>query len=340
MKSEIAHSSTEYQKLFHKLARIKYVNEEDGFTIYKNDSLGTIVSYGNPDTIQCGIGDYLIEDDFSIEYQYDTQFLHFGIIYAGVTYSVKDGDIIAQSIPSSFMSLEKMDRGIGAWRAKQHFKGIEFSINYDYLVNSLLPSIGRSISEFNFFRINTRYTILIPEITAVLSKLEGYMQNRIMTEHIAQAAAVELVELLLSPPSRKLFSAEGDKSLRTIKAGARDIKINSEDLRKINQVHEIIMSSAYEFKTIPMLAKEVGISEQKLKYGFLDYYKQTIWDFQNNIRMSRAAWLILNDSDTFEEISKAVGYHSQTAFYNAFKKWCGLSPGAFKKLRKSHRESL
>ena len=339
MKKGIANSSSEYQKLFHDFAKITNVSNQDGFVLYENNQAGSIVSYGQPETIQCGIGDYVVDSDFSIEYHYGTRFLHFGIIYEGITYSSKNGELVAQSIPSSFMALEKMDKGVGVWRAGQHFKGVEFSINYDYLVDTLLPSINRQEKELDFIMVNTRYTMISQEIIDVLSKVEGYIKNRILTNALMHACAIELVELLLAPSSRMYFVTSKDRYIRVVKAGKRDIKISGEDINKLNKVRDIIVSSAYDFKTIPMLAGEVGISEQKLKYGFQDYFKQTVWDFQNNIRMSRAAFLIKENKMNFEEISKAVGYHSQTAFYNAFKKWCGLTPGDFKRHLSNHHEN-
>ena len=339
MKKGIANSSTEYQELFHDFAKITDVRKQDGFVVYENKNSGSIVSFGNPGTIQCGVGDYVVDSDFSIEYHYGTRFLHFGIIYQGITYSLKNGELIAQSIPSSFMSLEKMDKGVGVWRAGQHFKGVEFSINYDYLIDTIFPAINRQESELDFIQINTRYTMLSQEIIDLLSKIEGYIKNRLLTDALLYACAIELVELLLAPTFRQFFVTSKDRYIRVVKAGNRDIRISAEDINKLNKVRDIIVSSAYDFKTIPMLAKEVGISEQKLKYGFQDYFKQTVWDFQNSIRMSRAAFLIKEDEMNFEEISKAVGYHSQTAFYNAFKSWCGLSPGQFKKYLKSSHAS-
>jgi len=340
MKKEIAYSSTEYQKLFHDLANIDIEYRDGAYTIYENMNGGSIVSFGNPDTIQCGFGDYIIDNDFAIEYNYDTRFLHFGIVYEGITYSMAGGRLVAHSIPSSFMALEKLDKGLGVWRAGQHFQGVELSISYDFLVNKLLPLLDKKEEDINFLKVNYRYTNLSNDMVDVLKKLEDFIKNKTLTSELQIAYGIELVALILNPANKDIFTKETKNESRAIKAGKRTIHLAQLDIEKIKQVREIIMNSAYEFKTITMLAKEVGISEQKLKYGFFDYYKQTIWDFQNNVRMSRAVWLIKEGKDSFEDISKAVGYHSQTAFYNAFKNWCGLTPGEFKKHLLAHRESL
>ena len=340
MKKEIAKSSIEYQKIFHDLAKISSVRTRGNYTFYENNKGGIIISYGNPEEIQCGIGDYLIEDDFAIEYRYDTRFLHFGLVHEGITYSVVDNELKAHSIPSAFMSLEKMDKGLGVWRAGQHFQGVELSISYEYLINFLLPLIKKSSEDLNFLQINYRYTNLTTDMVEILTKLESLIRNESLTEELLFAYALEMLGHVLNPSHKDFFIKETKSENRIIKAGNRTLKLTSQDIEKIKNVRASIMDTAYEFKTIAMLANEVKISEQKLKYGFLDYYKQTIWDFQNNVRMSRAVWLIKEGELSFEDISKDVGYHSQTAFYNAFKNWCGLTPGQFKKHLLNDRESL
>jgi len=331
MKKSIAYSPTEYRNLFYQYANISCDHKEGDYCIYINNEGGSIVSFGADDVIQCGIGDYVIEDDFAIEYHYDNRFLHFGIVYKGITYSLEENDLIVHSMPSSFMAMEKMDVGTGVWRSGQHFKGVEFSIEYEYLKKSVLPMLGKTIDDLDFLVMNYRYSVLSQDMNDVLNKVERNIKNRILTKELAISYALELVALVLNPINRSLFKMTFAESERIIEAGNRTIKLKASDIRKITEVRDIITSSAFEFKTIPMLAKEVGISEQKLKYGFQDYFKQTIWDFQNSVRMSHAAWMIKEDKASFEEISKAVGYQSQTAFYNAFKNWCGLTPGKFKK---------
>lgn len=46
---------------------------------------------------------------------------------------------------------------------------------------------------------------------------------------------------------------------------------------------------ADSFVTIYALSQTLGIGEQKLKAGFQQLYQQTIWDYANQIRMTKAA---------------------------------------------------
>ncbi|MCR5716220.1 MAG: AraC family transcriptional regulator, partial [Lachnospiraceae bacterium] len=169
--------------------------------------------------------------------------------------------------------------------------------------------------------------------------IDGYIRNRYLTKEVLFSCALEMVAFMIHPANQKLFMVDTSPSGRIVMAGMREIRLSDSDLTKIKKVREIILDNANDFKTIPVLANEVKISEQKLKYGFLELFKQTIWDFQNNVRMSKAVWLIQEGKTSFEDISKAVGYHSQSAFYSAFKNWCGVTPGQLKKSLLQHRES-
>ncbi len=48
--------------------------------------------------------------DFLSEFQYDTEYLHAGIIYEGVTYSLVDNKMEELAIPSMFLAMEKSQR--------------------------------------------------------------------------------------------------------------------------------------------------------------------------------------------------------------------------------------
>ena len=58
---------------------------------------------------------------------------------------------------------------------------------------------------------------------------------------------------------------------------------------------------ADSFVTIYALSQTLGIGEQKLKAGFQQLYQQTIWDYANQIRMTKAASLLKNTDKTVDE---------------------------------------
>ena len=74
-----------YQTIFYKQIGLKRRSASLPENDWANDQIGSIYTYGRMDSIQFGIGDYTIPEDFFVEFQYDTEYLHAGIIYEGCT---------------------------------------------------------------------------------------------------------------------------------------------------------------------------------------------------------------------------------------------------------------
>ena len=84
-----AKDPTAYQTIFYRQIGLKKQEEETGNS-WRDDEGGYIYTFGTMDTIQMGIGEYTVPVDFLSEFQYDTEYLHAGIIYEGITYSLVD----------------------------------------------------------------------------------------------------------------------------------------------------------------------------------------------------------------------------------------------------------
>ena len=71
------------------------------------------------------------------------------------------------------------------------------------------------------------------------------------------------------------------------------------------------------------------------KYHFLRVFEKAVGttplEYRNNIRLEHAAYLILEQQLTIEQISSLVGYSSASYFSSAFKKRYGLSPKQYQK---------
>lgn len=64
------------------------------------------------------IGDYTISQDFLAEFQYDTEYLHAGIIYEGITYSLVENQMQQSATPSPFLAIEHACGGINCWETR------------------------------------------------------------------------------------------------------------------------------------------------------------------------------------------------------------------------------
>lgn len=325
-----------YQTLFYQQIGLKKKNCPFPENSWADEESSYIYTFGSVESIQMEIGDYTISNDFLMEFQYPTEYLHAGIIYEGITYSLVEDRMETAARPSVFLAVEEANGGINCWKRGQHFKGVELSIRMSYLKEVILPFLGLDSNALNFLEKNVRYCSLPQELRDILLQAESLLQGRTMTNALLRSLAASFVAQLARPTGQRQFCAEvgipTEVSVGHIQVGSRQIRMNSQDFHKIIAAHDLLRDHADSFVTIYALSQRLGIGEQKLKAGFFHLYQQTIWDYANQIRMTRAASLLKDTSKSIEEISRLTGYQSQAAFRTMFKKWSGTTPSRFRSI--------
>lgn len=335
-----ARSPEDYQQFFYEQTGLNYIPSTDENSIWENPEVGFIYNYGSLNNIQAGIGNYAISSDFAINYDYNRTYLHFGIVYKGITHSMIDDKPAIQHTPSSFISIDKMPNDTNYWKCGQHFKGTEVSIDINYLWSVLLPVLGEDKEVLGFLQENIRY-LLSDEMKSIMIRIESLLTRKKMTTALLTAIALELVALLIHPDNRIKLQYYENSFSEYVTLGNRKILFTKEDFQKIIQAHEILENNATHFPTVFSLSRELQISEQKLKSGFYHLYHQTIWDFANNIRMNTAIEMLKDTENSISQVSQAVGYQSQAAFNNMFKKWAGITPRCFRtQISKNYTSTL
>lgn len=319
-----------YQTIFYKQIGLKRRSASLPENDWANDQIGSIYTYGRMDSIQFGIGDYTIPEDFLVEFQYNTEYLHAGIIYEGITYSLVENRMEQSAIPSPFLAIEQARGGINCWKKGQHFKGVEISIETNYLKHKILPYLGASEDSLDFLIKNVRHIHLPKELTDLILQIQRLLEARSMTPELLLALGTTFTALLIRPDFKQFFFTGTDVMSERIFVGKRQILIRPDDYKKIVAAHDLMREKADSFVTIYALSQTLGIGEQKLKAGFQQLYQQTIWDYANQIRMTKAASLLKNTDKTVDEIARLTGYQSPAAFRTMFKKWSQTTPRKFR----------
>lgn len=332
MKENKVQNPKQYQDSFCTQIGLEKIKEQNQFTVWQKGE-NQICFLGNGEDVQTGIGNYTIPKDFLIEYEYQSEYLHFGMIHQGISYSVSEEMIEVRSMPSSFLTLEKTTVGANRWKEGQKFQGVEVSIEVGYLKNEIFPFLGIEQKELEILEENKRYTKLSIEVCRLLLKIENLLQKQEMTRPLQKALCAECVALIFQGNNRTILKKQNKNESQYILLGERQIKFSKEDFQKIKQARMLIKTKATQFMTIYEISKQVGLSEQKLKIGFKQKYRQTIWDFANEVRMNYATALLCETEENVLQISQKVGYQSQTAFIQAFKNWYGMTPTKYRKQR-------
>lgn len=330
MKMYYARTPEDYEEFFHRQMGMRRLEHAEQENLWEHPQNGCIINSGSRGQIQFSIGSYTVPEDFCVEYGYDTRYLHLGIIYEGTTYSLVEDKLKASAAPSAFLAVENECGGVNCWKKGQHLKGIEMSVDMIYLKEVILPFLGLEKDALSFLEENVRYTLLPDEIRNLIFRAEQMIRDGSFTAPLRISLCLEFIAHLLHPDNRNIFTCGETDFCKYISVGKSRVKITSEDFKKIVEAHNRIEKDASSFFTIYELSRELGISEQKLKAGFKELYRQTLWDYANSVRMHTAVMLLQNTDMRISEISQRVGYQSQVAFSNMFKKWCGLTPGQFR----------
>lgn len=325
-----AKTPADYQEYFCRQVGLRRITSREQERIWENAENEYIRSFGTMEQIQFAIGSYTVPADFLVEFQYDTEYLHFGIIYEGIMYSLEENKLKTSSVPSAFLAAERARGGINCWKKGQRFKGVEVSVEMRYLKEVLLPFLGFAKDALSFLQENVRCTYLPDEMRALILRAEQLLLNGRLTAPLQTSICLEFLSLLLHPENRDVFNCRETNFFKYVPVGKRRIKITNEEFKKVVMAHDWIEKDAASFITIYDLSRELGIGEQKLKAGFKEMYRQTLWDYANSVRMHTAVMLLQKTELGISEISRRVGYQSPAAFINIFKKWCGMTPGQFR----------
>ncbi len=113
-------------------------------------------------------------------------------------------------------------------------------------------------------------------------------------------------------------------------------KINNLDIELIKKNLEHKLKEEKLFLesdlTLKDLSNDIGITPHQLSEILNVYYKQSFYDFINHFRIEEAKKIFASDNTaTALGICFHVGFNSNSAFYRAFKKETGISPGSYRK---------
>lgn len=102
---------------------------------------------------------------------------------------------------------------------------------------------------------------------------------------------------------------------------------------KIRRARTILGMEYANPPPIPELARQLGLSETRLKSGFKAMNGTTLRQYCIDKRIEAARFLLKENRHTISEIGSIVGYEDHSAFTRAFRRHCGCTP---REWRRSH----
>jgi AraC-like DNA-binding protein len=95
---------------------------------------------------------------------------------------------------------------------------------------------------------------------------------------------------------------------------------------KISRARTILGMEYANPPAIPKLARQLGLSETRLKSGFKAMHGTTLRQYCIDKRIEAARFLLKENRHTISEVGSIVGYQDHSAFSRAFRRHCGYSP--------------
>jgi AraC-like DNA-binding protein len=115
--------------------------------------------------------------------------------------------------------------------------------------------------------------------------------------------------------------------------------LKNQDILNIRQARKILDENFDKHITIPLLARQAGINEAKLKEGFKELFGHSIHAYLLQLRLEKAKQLLQNSDLSVTDITYHIGYSHVTHFTTMFKKETKLTPTEWRKKYRMKDES-
>ena len=103
------------------------------------------------------------------------------------------------------------------------------------------------------------------------------------------------------------------------------------DIECLYEAREMIAADISRHYTIEQIAKHVGLSATKLKKGFKELFKTTLFEYLETERMEKAKQLMRSTDKSLKQISRLAGFRYMNNFNRTFKRKFGVSPHEWRK---------
>jgi AraC-like DNA-binding protein len=131
--------------------------------------------------------------------------------------------------------------------------------------------------------------------------------------------SIELLVLCAESCSAALSAKRGDDFIRT-----------PADREKLAAVRDLINQRLDSPPNLSEIARTVGLNEYKLKRGFKEMFRMTVFGYLTEQRLLLARQHLLDTRKTAAEISYELGYTTPQHFNNVFKRRFGETPDSLR----------
>lgn len=176
---------------------------------------------------------------------------------------------------------------------------------------------------------NTKSGLLVPSACYInrLGGKNGKCETIIVTVVKHSKRQVELEEYLNAKKKNTGEKNVKEEPVLSSMVNKQKVILTSSDIAKISQVRNYFIDNLErDFPPIEKLAREFGTNTFKIKYGFKELYRVSVFHFIRNERLRKAKMLVEGTNITFKKITQLCGFKSVPSFSATFKHEFGYTP--------------
>ena len=230
-------------------------------------------------------------------------------------------------------------------RTHQFIAQTTFVLDASFLIKSFTPEVTYFLgySEFELIDLPLAGIITVASLEQLQDVLDASVSlpttialDFTPKEHLPVSVSCSIGKLvnrseiilnLVTPAHQDFYNPlvyenENEKHNKTRKA----------DALLIQKLYDYILAHLEEpLPSLKVLSCEFGTNDRKLKDGFRQFFKTSIYQFYNDERLKRAYFMIEHTTIPLKNISVMNGFNNYSNFSKSFKKRFGFSPYEMKR---------
>jgi AraC-like DNA-binding protein len=208
------------------------------------------------------------------------------------------------------------------FRKEGHYAAVEIHFHTDILedLRPMFPVLSGLIENVH----RQQPGLLIPVNQVATPKMLSIMRDMLYSGYTG-----EILNTYLAAKARELLVMCLERIMNNPLPDP--IRMPEKEIERIYEARDTILQNLAKEWTILELARNVGLTQYKLKAGFLDLFGTSVAVYQRDARMEKARLLLQDVSLSLPVIASMVGYTNPNSFSLTYKNYFGISPAAREK---------
>lgn len=228
----------------------------------------------------------------------------------------------------SYMSYRPKWDGVLRFESDLNLKSITIYMSQDLFI-SFLDKSNTSL-KFDFMKMSESELedklniplVKTPLINMRLFEILNCPYGGILKKTYLESKTLEVIVLSFCQLSKKMGLT-----------GNRRTESQKPDFETMREIRDTLISDLISPPSLTDLSSLAGMNKNKLNDEFRKIYGTSVFDYLRVCRLEKSKDLLISTEKNVTQVAFDVGYSQQSNFTKEFKKYFGISPSEFQKLK-------